>query len=172
MTAVNTIQCQHSPRSASGSRPSHFLVPFGIVCEASRTCSWHFLEAPTFSQWDPAPCAATFLSCRSSFDVRAVKNHFVLTQLLAIPLQESFLRCGRKPNRTTRTGSPCAQSRRREWLSAARGFQLLARSGVHIKIVRRNPPVTDDHNLPINSVVSASAIDKMGVAFKWCPSFK
>ena len=32
------------PRSASGSRPSRFLMPFGIVCEASRTCSWHCLR--------------------------------------------------------------------------------------------------------------------------------
>ena len=77
MTAVNTIQCQHSPLLASRTRPSRFLVPFGIVCEASRACPWHCLrgahvqpvgpgllafscplgtvcEAPTFSQWVPA----------------------------------------------------------------------------------------------------------------------
>ena len=33
--------CQHSPRSASGTRPSLFFMLFGIVCEASRTCPWH-----------------------------------------------------------------------------------------------------------------------------------
>ena len=134
------------PRSASGTRPSRFLMPFGIVCEASRTCSWHCLrgahvqpvrpgllafacplafsamhlvhalgtvyEAPTFSQWDLAFLyrSRPFLPQHSRCD--GSENHFVLTQPHCVAASNQ--------HRTTRTGSPCAQSRRREWFPACR----------------------------------------------------
>ena len=72
MTAVKIIQCQHSPRSASGTRPSRNQCPLGTVYEAPTFSQWvlpcplalsakHLVhapgtvnEAPTFSQWVPA----------------------------------------------------------------------------------------------------------------------
>ena len=93
-------------------------------------------EGPTFSQWDLA-----FLCLRR---LSPAATYSMWRQCLAIPLlTQPSCDCGKQPKLlTTRTGFPCVQSRRREWLPACSPV-----AGVHIRIVRRNPPVTDDHNL-------------------------
>ena len=68
------------------------------------------------------------------------ENHFVLKQPFVIPLLEYSCVAASNQNRTTRTGFLCASSQ-----EGANGFQLLRQS--RVSIARRNPPVTDDHNL-------------------------
>ena len=58
MTAVKTIQCQHSPLSVSGTRPSRLKMLFGIVCEA-RTCPWHCLRGAHVQPVGPGLLAVT-----------------------------------------------------------------------------------------------------------------
>ena len=157
MTAVKIIQCQHSPRSASGTRPSRLLIPLALFARHLVHALWNCLrgahvqpvgpgllafsctlamsarhlvhalgtvhEAPTLSQWVPAfslpralwhclraiPYMPLALSTRSHvksspFDVKAVKT---------ISVQESFLRCGKQPSRTTNRISVCSVKKAR-----------------------------------------------------------
>ena len=134
------------PRSASGSRPSRFLMHFGIVCEASRTCPWHCLRGAHVQPVGPGfslqPQRAFSLPQHIRTVYEAVKTTFMLSRTLAIPLLESFitLRQATKLNHAYRI-SVCSVKKAR----LASSLSLVA--GVHIRIVRRNPPVTDDHNL-------------------------
>ena len=122
------------PRSASGSRPSR-------LCETSRTCPWHCLRGAHVQPVDPA-----FLCRRRPFlpqhQSESSENHFVLTQPLCDSFAGVFLCCGKQPksNHTYRI-SVCSVKKARMASSCS------PVAGVHIRIARRNPPVTDDHDL-------------------------
>ena len=104
---------------------------FGILCEASRTCLWPCLRGAHVMPVGPGLFA---FSCRSIFDVETI---------LVIPSLQGVLVALRQATKLNHTYRISVCSVKKTQLASS--LSLVA--GVHITTVRRNPPITDDHNL-------------------------
>ena len=133
------------PRSASGTRPSrshalwHYLrgisyMPLALSTRRPRSASgtrpsrshalWHNLRGVS---WDPAFCAAAGLSCRSTFNVKAVKTISCNTTPC-----DSFAGVLLALRQATKI-EPHVQDLRVLSPEGANGFQLVASRGCHMK---------------------------------------